>query len=211
VIFDLDGTLADTGADLAASVNHVLVTFGLDPIPPRTVYRYVGAGARALVERALGPTRRDLWDQGVEVFLSFYREHLLDHTRLYDGVEDVLARLSRAGVSTSVLTNKPEDFSRQILRSLGVLDTFVEVIGGDTLAVRKPDPEGVFRLLGLTDTPVAEALLVGDSPVDFATAHASGVAFCGVSWGFNPDSLGTGERLIVASAEDLVQVVLAGE
>jgi phosphoglycolate phosphatase len=211
VIFDLDGTLVDTGADLAASVNHVLGTFGLDPLDPATVYRYVGDGARMLVERAVGIARRDLWDSGVDIFLAFYREHLLDSTRLHDGVAYVLAALSRAGVSASVLTNKPEDLSRKILSGLGVLGAFVDVIGGDTLPVRKPDPQGVFHLLRLTDTAVGEALIVGDSPVDCATARSSDVAFCGVSWGFNPEGLAAEGVPIVGSAKDLKRVILGND
>jgi len=211
VIFDLDGTLADTGADLAASVNHVLETFGLDPLDPSSVYRYVGDGARVLVERAVGIARRDLWDSGVDVFLAFYREHLLDRTRLYDGVDGLLAALSGAGVCASVLTNKPEDLSRRILGALGVLGTFVDVIGGDTLPVRKPDPEGVFRLLRLTGTPVEEALIVGDSPVDSATARASDVPFCGVSWGFNPEGLATESVRVVGTPEDLWRMVVGND
>ena len=211
VIFDLDGTLADTGADLAASVNHVLETFRLDPLDPSTVHRYVGDGARVLVERSVGIARRDLWDRGVDVFLAFYRQHLLDRTRLYDGVGELLAALARAGVSASVLTNKPEDLSRRILEALGALGAFVDVIGGDTLPVRKPDPRGVFHLLRLTDTPVGEALIVGDSPVDSATARASHVPFCGVSWGFNPEGLAAEGVPVVGSAEGLKRVILGDD
>jgi len=211
VIFDLDGTLADTGADLAASVNHVLETFGLDPLDPSIVHRYVGDGARVLVERSVGIARRDLWDRGVDMFLAFYRQHLLDRTRLYDGVGELLAALARAGVSASVLTNKPEDLSRGILEALGVLGAFVDVVGGDTLPVRKPDPRGVLRLLRLTDTPVGEALIVGDSPVDSATARASQVPFCGVSWGFNPEGLAAEGVPIVGSAEGLKRVILGDD
>jgi len=208
VIFDLDGTLADTGADLAASVNHALETFGLDPLDPSTVYPYVGDGARVLVERAVGLARRDLWDSGVKVFLEYYREHLLDRTRLYDGIGDLLAALSRAGVFASVLTNKPEDQSLRILGDLGVLDSFVHVIGGDTLPVRKPDPRGVFRLLRLTGTRVGEALIVGDSRIDSATARASTVRSCGVSWGFNLQNLAAESVRVAGSPEELRRMVL---
>ena len=208
VIFDLDGTLVDSRADLADSVNHVLTTFGLSPLDPRTIYRYVGDGARALAERALGTAHRHLLDRGVEVFLAHYREHLLDSTALYPGIGNLLAELSLAGVSVSVLTNKPEDLSRKILDGLGVLGSFVDVIGGDTLPVRKPDPEGVFRLLRQTATPAIRGLIVGDSPVDSATARASGVPFCGVSWGFNPEGLAAQGVSIVSTSEALGNLVL---
>ena len=115
VAFDLDGTLVDSRADLAAATNHVLRSFGLEQIPPASVYALVGEGARRLVERALGPERAALADEGVRRFLTHYREHLLDATRPYDGVEEALGRLGEAGVVLSVLSNKPEGLSRALL------------------------------------------------------------------------------------------------
>lgn len=210
VVFDLDGTLLDSRADLANAVNHVRQGLGLPALDPATVYRYVGDGARALVERALGPIRRELWNEAVERFLAYYEEHLLDHSRLYPGISDLLAAMAAADVSASILTNKPEGFSRRILAGLGVADAFVDVVGGDTLPVRKPDPRGVAYLLERARVPAARALVVGDSPVDVATARAAQVPFCGVSWGFNPGDLLAAEVPVVTAAAALQRVVLDG-
>ena len=210
VLFDLDGTLLDSRADLANAVNHVREGFGLPALDPTTVHRYVGDGARALVERALGSARRDLWADGIERFLAYYDAHLLDRSRLYPGIAELLVALAAAGVSLSVLTNKPEGFSRRILTGLGVVDAFVGIAGGDTLPVRKPDPGGVTYLLQRAGIPGARALVVGDSHVDLATARAAQVPFCGVSWGFNPGDLVAAEAPVATTAATLRQVVLGG-
>jgi phosphoglycolate phosphatase len=183
VIFDLDGTLVDSRLDLTAAVNHVLRTFGLRELPLETVCQYVGEGARVLVQRALGPEHQARLDAGLDVFLSYYGAHLLDHTRPYDGIPEALQSLAEHGVILSVLTNKPAAMSRTILHGLGLVSRFAAIVGGDSLPARKPDPAGVDYLLTTTGTSRAHTLLVGDSLIDAATARAARVAFCGVAWG----------------------------
>jgi phosphoglycolate phosphatase len=186
VAFDLDGTLIDSRADLVGAVNHVLARLGLPAEAPETLYRYVGDGARALVQRALTPVHQDLVDTGVATFMRYYADHLLDHTRPYPAIEEVLASLAARGVRMSVLTNKPAGMSRAILDGLGLAAHFVDVIGGDSLPVRKPDPAGLERLRAATGTARERQLLVGDSAIDVRTARAGGVAVCGVTWGLAP-------------------------
>jgi phosphoglycolate phosphatase len=203
VIFDLDGTLVDSRADLASAVNHVRRQYGLAALEPATLHRYVGDGARALVERAMGPEHRSSWEGATELFLLHYREHLLDETCLYPGVDRLLRAVRRSRVAMSVLTNKPEGLSRRILNGLDVDGWFMDVVGGDRLPVRKPDPAGALHLLHLTDTPPQRAVIVGDSPVDAATARASGTSFCGVTWGFNPSALIAEQMPLAHNAADL--------
>jgi len=208
VAFDLDGTLIDSRADLAAATNHVLASFALPSIALESVYELVGEGARRLVERALGPRHAGFVDEGVVRFLAYYEEHLLDATRPYPGVGEMLAALADAGATLSVLTNKPARFGRTILSGLGLASRFLDVVGGDTLPSRKPDPAGLDYLRGLTRTPRDRLLLVGDSPVDLATAVAAGSAFCGVGWGLVPAALRAAnpERMIEAP-DELVRLV----
>jgi phosphoglycolate phosphatase len=189
VVFDLDGTLVDSRADLAAAVNHVLAELGLPVIPLATVERYVGEGARVLVERALGAERATLVPRGLELFMDYYGAHLLDATRPYPGVPEALAALADRGVVLSVLTNKPAVMSRAIVEGLGLGARFRAVLGGDSLPVRKPDPAGLDQLAALATTARGRMLLVGDSPIDLRTAAAADVAFCGVAWGFAPEAL----------------------
>ena len=208
VAFDLDGTLIDSRADLASSVNHVLRTLGIPEQAPETLYGYVGEGARVLVERALGPARCERFEEGVALFMEYYGEHLLDATVPYPGMVKLLDTLAARGVALSVLTNKPIRLSRAILDGLALTPRFVGVIGGDSLPTRKPDPAGLDELRRLSGTPPERTLLVGDSSIDVATARAAGVAFCGVTWGLSPDALlaAAPERLIHHAAELLTIV-----
>jgi phosphoglycolate phosphatase len=189
VAFDLDGTLVDSGTDLAAATNHVLRSFALPEIEPAAVSAYVGDGARALVAQALGPTGGDRIDIGVERFLAYYRRHLLDATRPYPGIEAMLEGLRAQSVRLSVVTNKSEALSRAILDGLGLTAWFASIVGGDTLPTCKPDPAGLRQAMVCTRTTPGESLMVGDSPVDLATADAAGTTFCGVAWGFVPERL----------------------
>lgn len=203
VAFDLDGTLIDSRADLTSAVNHVMRTLGRPEIPPETLYRYVGNGARVLLERALGPDHQQHLERGFGLFMDYYGVHLLDATRPYPGMVEALAALETRGVHISVLTNKPVALSRAILAGLDLAGRFVDVIGGDSLPTRKPDPAGLLQLGERTNTPRDRLLLVGDSNVDVDTARNARVAFCGVAWGLTPDVLvaANPERVIAHPAE----------
>jgi len=211
VVFDLDGTLIDSRADLAGAVNHVLRTLGLAEIDPTTLYGYVGEGARVLVERALGPVRQETLVRGVALFMEYYAEHLLDATEPYAGIVDCLTALAAHGVTLSVLTNKPVGMSEKILTGLKLSPYFIAVIGGDSLPTRKPDPAGLEHLRTLRRTLREETLLVGDSGIDVTTARAAQVAFCGVTWGLAPDGLRAAnpERMIGHPSE-LIPMVARG-
>jgi phosphoglycolate phosphatase len=192
-------------------VNHVLGTLGLPTLPARTLHGYVGEGARVLVERALGPEHRDRLETAVAAFMRYYGDHLLDTTRPYPGIVEALGALGARGVALSVLTNKPVAMSRAILEGLGLASRFVDIVGGDSLPGRKPDPRGVEQLRARTGTPRERVLLVGDSSIDVQTARAAGIAFCGVAWGLAPEGLRAArpDRIIEHPAE-LVALVERG-
>lgn len=190
IIFDLDGTLVDSKLDLANSVNATRERFGLERIDNRIVSSYVGNGAPVLIRRALGPDApEEQVARALEFFLEYYREHMLDHTRLYPGVRESLDRLKEAGVRMSVLTNKPVRFSRDILSGLGVAGHFFQVYGGNSFEQKKPDPVGVYALMSEAGARPQDTLIVGDSAVDVVTARNAGVAVCGVTYGFQPETL----------------------
>lgn len=188
VVFDLDGTLVDSAADLAASVNAALAAHGERRLPSETIEGFIGDGARMLVARGLNAVSPRAGEGRLDLvfasFLDHYRVHCLDRTTLYPGVAEVLAELHRRGIALAVLTNKPRGFSEAILRGLGVRDLFSGLVGGDDLPTRKPDPEGLLRLVAAAGCRKDEVLLVGDLAVDVATARNAGVGACGVSWGF---------------------------
>ena len=209
LIFDLDGTLVDTKADLAAATNHVLASFGLPLLSVAQVADSVGHGARVLVERALGPAQASLVSRGFARFMEYYAAHLLDHTRTYAGIERLLAATHAQGITLSVLTNKPEAPSRAIVAGLGLASYFTAIVGGDTLPTKKPDPRGVAYLQRLTGVALHETLLIGDSQVDCETGRAAGVASCRVTWGFGTKGLATlPPQFVVGTPEQLGESVL---
>jgi phosphoglycolate phosphatase len=211
LVFDLDGTLVDTKDDLAAAVNVTLQALGLPPQDPRTLWGYVGLGARALVERALGPEREHLLAAALEIFMPWYRRHLLDHSAVYAGLGEVIEMLAAEGAVFSVLTNKPEDMSIAIVTGLGLGVHFPRLIGGDTLAVKKPDPQGLLRLVGESGVPLVATLMVGDSAIDVATGRNAAVATCGVLWGFSGLSVReAGADVLIAVPAELLPICRYG-
>ena len=211
LIFDLDGTLADTTLDLANSVNATRAHFGLGALPIELVSSFVGNGAAVLIRKALGPDYTDEEIQrALEYFLSCYRDRMLENTTLYPGVRESLERLKTEGVSMAVLTNKPVRFSQDILKGLGVGGHFFRVYGGNSFEQKKPDPWGVEVLLAEAGVSKERALMVGDSAVDVFTARNAGIAVCGVTYGFQPETLAAEPPdILVDRMEDLVDMVIA--
>ena len=190
LIFDLDGTLIDSKADLAQATNATRKKMGLAPLPTDVVATYVGNGAPVLVKKALGPEFSDEEVAGaLEFFLAYYHEHVLDHTGLYPGVREGLDRLRQSGrASMAVLTNKPIRSTVAIVEGLGLRDYFFRLYGGNSLAQKKPDPAGILALLSENGADRGQTWMVGDSYVDVRTARNAQVRACGVTWGFQPES-----------------------
>ena len=193
VIFDLDGTLIDSERDLAGSVNAMLVHYGRKQLPLEVIDTYIGDGAPMLIRRALGdPSDRDFLQEALNFFLAHYREHKLDTTRPYHGINEALHQLAgndEARRKLAVLTNKPVRVSRDILAGLGLAGHFFQVYGGNSFATKKPDPLGANTLLREAGVAPEEAVIVGDSQVDVLTARNAGLWSVGVTYGFAPRSL----------------------
>jgi phosphoglycolate phosphatase len=194
LISDLDGTLIDSKEDLANSANHTRVAMGLSPLDHETIFSFVGDGARLLIQRLLDHPGDDAEvDHGLDIFLRYYRAHMLDHTVLYPGVREGLEALSLspdgAKRTLVVLTNKPVRFSRLILEGLGVSDFFRFIYGGNSFEHKKPDPMGVHTILEETALSFRAALMVGDSDVDVLTGRNAGVATCGVTYGLGSEKM----------------------
>ena len=189
LIFDLDGTLIDSGLDLALSVNATLEHLGRAPLPHEQIYGYVGKGAAKLIEQALGAgVSAAECERGLAHFLAYYRAHMLDHTVTYPGVREGLAAL--AHLPMAVLTNKPVRFSEAIVQGLGLGDYFRFVYGGNSFPTKKPDPAGMEALLRDFGLSPSEAMLVGDSEVDVLTARNAGTWACGVTYGLGAEKMG---------------------
>jgi phosphoglycolate phosphatase len=192
LIFDLDGTLIDSRLDLIQSVNATLRQFNRAELPGDVVASYVGDGAPMLVRRALGdPKDQKFFKQALEFFLSYYREHKLDHTTVYPGIPEALEQIHSNGNATkmAVLSNKPVNPSRAIVEALGLANFFVRIYGGNSFETKKPDPLGVKTLLQETETTHENAMIIGDSSIDVLTGRNAGIATCGVTYGFAPHTL----------------------
>jgi phosphoglycolate phosphatase len=189
IVFDLDGTLIDSSTDLAISMNATREHFGLTPLDPNLIYSYVGNGAGVLVRRAMGANASDeTLEDALKFFLSFYRKHALEHTKLYPGVREAVETLFGVGHKLAVVTNKPVRISFDIIAALGLQSCFMRVYGGDSFPAQKPNPTGVLKLIEEAGVTRSEALIVGDSGVDVQTARNAGVRCCGVTWGFQPEA-----------------------
>ena len=184
LVFDLDGTLVDSRRDIAAGINRMRGDYGLAPFALERVVRMVGEGARVLVERAVaGELPPERIDEALGRYLAHYREVALDTTRPYPGIAAMLAALATI-YPMAVLSNKGEEMTRHLLAALGLAPYFREVVGGDSLATRKPDPAGLALLAERLGVSLADLMLVGDSRVDAATAANAGSRFARVDWGF---------------------------
>ncbi len=210
VIFDLDGTLIDSRLDLVNSVNAMLTHFDRPELPGEVVASYVGDGAPMLVRRALGdPEDEKFVREALDFFLAYYREHKLDHTRLYEGITEALKQIGANGTERklAVLTNKPVNPSRAIVEALGLGGFFVRVYGGNSFDTKKPDPSAVKSLLRETSTAPDQAIIVGDSSVDVLTGRNANIATCGVTYGFAPHTFSEAPPdVVVDSPRELTEL-----
>jgi phosphoglycolate phosphatase len=211
LIFDLDGTLVDSRQDLSNSINAMLRHYGKAELPCDVIASYIGDGAPMLVRRALGdPDDHGLVPEAIEFFLSYYREHKLDNTYVYEHVLDTLAKLGNGSQrKMAVLSNKPVHPSRAICEALGLSKFFFQIYGGNSFHTKKPDPLGVETLLGEAGVHAGEAAIVGDSDIDVITARNTGIYSVGVSYGLAPHTLETAPPdVLVDSASEWANIFL---
>jgi phosphoglycolate phosphatase len=187
-VFDLDGTLADTAGDLMGTLDHIMVEAGFATTPLENAHALLGAGARALIVRALEaqdatvpPARLD---EMYERFLSHYETRVADESRLYPGVIEALDALDARGGFFAVCTNKIERPAKLLLEKLGIADRFAFICGQDTFGVAKPDPTPLLRTVEAAGGKVARTIMIGDSKTDIATARAAGVPSIAVDFGY---------------------------
>jgi phosphoglycolate phosphatase len=210
LIFDLDGTLIDSRLDLANAVNATRKHMGMEALSNERVYSYVGNGAPVLIRRALGEQATEAEVQeALEYFLEYYGAHDLDFTTLYPGVKEALDRLRDAGKRMAVLTNKPVRMSTHIVHGLGVGEHFFRVYGGNSFEFKKPNPIGVEALMNEAGAAREKTLMVGDSAVDVNTARNARIQCCGVTYGFQPESLADpAPEILVDRMEQLADLLL---
>ena len=210
IAFDLDGTVADTLADLAASVNAALAMSGLPGYPKEDYRHFVGNGVDNLVRTVLAGAYTPALAEKVKAdFGAYYAAHSMDYTTDYPGIARLLSRLSADGVMTAVISNKPDAFVPAILSALYPDHRFTYLSGQREGVARKPAPDALIQLLDRLQVGADETLYVGDSDVDVAFAHGAGVKVCGVSWGFRgaEELKAAGADYLADTAEELAEVI----
>lgn len=188
IVYDLDGTLADTAEDLVATLNWLLARERLRPFPLERAGSLLGAGARALIKRGFAASGRSLEAQAIETlfadYLKHYNAHIADRSRLYPGVDRALAAFAGAGWRQAVCTNKIESSAKLLITKLGIAERFAFVCGQDTFGVGKPDPKPLLGAIAASGGARERAIMVGDSGADIKTARAAGVPVIAVDFGY---------------------------
>jgi len=197
LMFDLDGTLADTGRDLADAVNHTRAYFDLALLPDVLVYSHVGRGVEYLLRHSLPESRLDDFQEVMRVFIDRYENHLLDTTVLYPHVRETLEYFRDK--RRVVVSNKMLRFTVAVLRGLGVEKQFDAILGGDSGSEKKPHPALLKDVLERFGVAATRAVMIGDGDTDVEAGRRAGVVTCGVTYG-----LGKKEDLIAAKPDFLI-------
>ena len=213
VIFDLDGTLADSIYDIADCTNLALKKFGLGENTLKEYYSFVGNGMENLIRTSMKSEggNDELYKQVRCEFDLLYREHCNDKTVPYEGVAELLSRLDAKKIKTAVLTNKSEEFVDGILRKCFPEHNFAVAWGNKNGRKRKPDPEALLELVKNAGCEVSECVYIGDSEVDVKTARNAGVDLICVLWGFRSKAqlIESGAEIMVSDADELFEKIIS--
>ena len=207
IVFDLDGTLADSLPDLTVAANYTCRRLGLPERQPGAIAAMIGGGERKFMERLAGPDHQDLVDDCLAIYLDYYSAHSGDLTRLYPGVQETLEEL--AGKDLAVLSNKFQPLTERVLETLGVAHFFKARRGGGAGLPLKPSPEPLLALMRDLGAGPERTLMVGDKPADISTALGAGARVAVVTYGYGDlESLrAAAPDFILARFEQLVDIV----
>ncbi len=214
IVYDLDGTLADTAGDLMGALNTVLIHEGLAPLPVENAGSMLGAGGRALLARGFAAAGRRLAPVKLEAlfgdFLAHYNTHIAERTRLFPGVLDALDAFSGAGWIQAICTNKMEGSAILLMEKLGVADRFAFICGQDTFGVGKPDPKPLIETIAASGGARSRAIMVGDSLTDIRTARAAGLPVIAVDFGYTDVPVAElGPDLVISRFDELAAACAA--
>lgn len=189
IIFDLDGTLVETAPDLVATLNIVLASEGMAPVPYEVARNYVGGGAKLMIARGIEAEGRTVDDATLDRmfadFIAYYAANVAVHSRPYPGLTEALDTLSARGWRFAVCTNKLEHLSVLLLNELNLTHRFEAICGQDTFGIQKPDPEILRRTIAAAGGDVRQSIMIGDSETDILTARATGIPVIAVDFGYS--------------------------
>jgi phosphoglycolate phosphatase len=188
IVFDLDGTLVDTAADLIASVNHALSDLDFEAVDRALMNSHVGMGGRAMIERVFAINQRrvdpELIERQHQLFIEHYTAGIPGISRPYPGVIEAIERARQVGFAFAICTNKPEAMAVSLINRLGLAPLFGAICGADTFAFRKPDPRHLIETIVRAGGDPERALMIGDSRTDIDTAKAAGIPVVAVDFGY---------------------------
>lgn len=210
VLFDLDGTLVDSLEDLTDAVNHIRDVFSYPPLATDAVRLKVGKGARNLVQRSLPGVTGSGIDRALHMFLEFNRLHIADKSSLYPGISEALHELSAHGIRMAVISNKNEDLSSLILKTLGIHTLFESICGGDTYQESKPSPLPLMKVAEQLGLAPNECIMAGDSINDIQAAQRAGITSIACTWGYGSTEELAGADAFAHTPRELRAVITAG-
>jgi phosphoglycolate phosphatase len=182
IIFDLDGTLAETREDIASAVNYTRLRYKLDPLSLQTVSGYVGNGIKKLIERSFPGFNSEEQLKALDIFKEYYAIHLTDKTFLYPGVAEFLQ--NNPDLDFAVLSNKSDEYTKEIVKQLKIESHFKIVLGANSTLPKKPEPDSIIYILKELNYSPHQAMIVGDTKFDILAGIAAGIETCAVTYGF---------------------------
>lgn len=211
VVFDLDGTLIDSVADLGNAVNRVLSANGFPTHELRMYHSFIGDGAEMMVRRALPEDKREnnILSNCLEQFMIDYNQNFNVDTKLYDGIPELLDYLTNKGLKIAILTNKPYEITLKFVKELLSDWMFALVVGNKDNLPKKPDPSGAFLISRKLDIPTQQFVYLGDSGIDMKTAISAGMLPVGVLWGFRgrDELIRDGAKYLINKPLDIVDII----
>lgn len=203
VMYDLDGTLLDTAGEMTDAVNRTLTLYDQPAVDEAQVRTWIGHGTAWLMKQAWHTTElisELAWDEVMNCFIRHYVETVGTTSQLYPFVRETLHKVKEKGIKQAVITNKEQQFTERLLKQHGLTDFFDFIISGDTLAVKKPNPEVIHYCLNTLRESSDSSLFVGDSEIDVATAKSAGVLCWAVPYGYN-----AGHDIRLANPDRLIE------
>mgnify|MGYP001607263430 FL=1 len=205
IIFDLDGTLVDSGMDITNALNYAIAPYGFKPLTVEDTIKMVGEGLTRLIEKILGDNKASIKDAVLDRFIKYYSEHLADFTRPYPGVIKTLELLGR--YKKAVISNKRESLSKKLLEQLGLMKFFDVVLGSDSVAEKKPSPAPVKKVLEILGVEPHRAIIVGDSDFDIQAGKGAGLITVAVTYGFRDRESLSNADFIIDSIGELLNLI----
>ncbi|MDO4553444.1 MAG: HAD family hydrolase, partial [Bacillota bacterium] len=209
-VFDMDGTLVDSIADIAAAMNHILSLKGYPTHPSRDYRLMVGAGMKVLCQKALPEGSREEQEALYEAYYPYYAAHCCDRTRPFEGMEDTLSRLREAGVCCAILSNKPHEITACMAEIIFPPGSFALVLGNDARFPRKPEPDALLYIIKELGFRPEETAYVGDTKLDVQVAANAGTACISCAWGLRTveELREAGASFLAYRPEDIAEWVL---